>query len=158
MKRTLPVILVLFFVLPVSGCSGPRGMILRDPTNENLSYVENSRILDLPPVVIYQDQAGPASFQPAVLSEYPGGKIGRVIDVRGESCQQGIAIPIIGGFSISFGWDDGSYDAALQDAMKSYMVEQLFDVRADIRRLNVIGVYQKLCVIVNAKGIRPPNL
>ncbi len=163
MVRLITFLAGVLTIISGGGCLAS-GQINALSGSANPSYVSRSGILYLRPGITYQDQEGPLSYQPAVPSDGKEWNPGQVMEVKGEACQQGFSyspsflwlfVPwYINMVSyVSVGWDDGGYEAAIQDAQKKYGVDHLFDVRADIRYLNVIGVYQKRCVVINAKAV-----
>ncbi|MGI5862885.1 MAG: hypothetical protein ACOX6T_12610 [Myxococcales bacterium] len=133
-------------------------------------YEASSGRLVLAPLVIYQDSAGPLSYQAPVGQRLRGAPVARV---EGRACQSGLQIPLgllvgvaeNGGdvaaavSTISAGWGDGGYERALQEALEDARLKgysgELYDVRADLNVIQVLGVWRQQCLVVTASVPAP---
>ena len=71
-------------------------------------------------------------------------------EVHGESCRNAIGLPpfLWGGFDL-VGWADAGYRDAVAKAQAQAPGKRLFDVRADVRFVNVL-IWRQECLEVTA--------
>jgi hypothetical protein len=148
--RLLAVVVGLF-----SGCA-PLGGPTRDP-----AYVgRGPGAMQLPPLVVYQDSAGPLSYRTTPVAPGP------LREVRGEACQSGLMFPVglilaaiesgntarAPGF-LSTGWGEGGYAEAVASALAAAPSSRLVAVRADMNTKIILGVWRQQCVRVLASVV-----
>lgn len=79
-------------------------------------------------------------------------------EVTGRSCQHGLTIPLslsLRSQSISGAAGDGSYRKAIIDIKRAHPdLAGIYDVKVDVAQLVILGVYQRLCTIVTARGYK----
>jgi len=128
--------------------------------NRDPSYVgQGAGVIALPPVVLYQDSAGPLSYRsPAASSAF-------TLEVRGEACQRAWTVPVglvwaaiksgntaYAPAYLSGGWGDGGYARAMASAQDRAPNAHLTDVRADMRTMIILGIWREQCVRVVASA------
>jgi hypothetical protein len=160
MKKRCTDVIALACALSTSACAGMLG-----PSS---TYQANPQLLALSPAVVFQGSAGSLSYQSAVGRD--GQRYLPAQRVRGRACQRGVQIPILslvaaalgeesrrGPGSLSAGWGDGSFSAAIDDARRRIPRGAiLYDVRADLHRRSILTVYLEQCVTLDA-GVLVPS-
>lgn len=108
--------------------------------------------------MVFYDSEGPLSYQTGTPYEVPKDAI-RTGEVRGDSCQHGVSIPIpfttssLVSFSGAKG--NGSYKKALLDIKEQHPdLDGLYDVKVDIHRRAILTIYRRSCTIVVARGFK----
>jgi len=158
--RPIPLALALALSTLSFGC-------LSAMTPKPASYVGDSTGLVLPQWTLYQGSTGSLSYQTAVAAD--GTRFIAAPRVHGKACQRGLSIPILSALamsgptmfsrspgSLSAGWGDGGYQAAVDDAKKNLPKEAiLYDVRADLQYRMVLTIYHEQCVHVDAGLLLP---
>ena len=133
------------------------------------TYQADARLLSLAPAVVFQGSAGPLSYHAATGRD--GQRLVPTARVRGSACQRGIQIPLLGIItaaggetkqgapgSLSVGWGDGTYQAAIDDLRQRMPREAiLYDVRADLKQLSILTVYREQCVNIDAGVLVPAS-
>ncbi len=116
-------------------------------------------------VAFYQTK-GALSYQPMDGKDLPP----NVIDAgnfQDKSCQYGISIPLsiaVNSTKISAHFGDGTYFKTLRKIQTKHPeLAGLFDIKADLQTVSVLGLFAKECVIVAARGFmigasRPPGV
>lgn len=112
-------------------------------------------------LMVYYDSQGPLSYQTITPWELPK-DAESVGEVKGDSCQHGLNIPLIFSasdrVSLSGAKGDGSYNKALRDIYEKHPdLDGLFDVKVDIHRLSILTIYHRNCTIVVAQGFKRPS-
>lgn len=150
---------VLFTLCLFPGCAPFLGQT-RDPAYAG----RGPGALRLPPLVVYQDSAGPLSYRSTPVGP------GALREVRGEACQSGLMFPIgllwaavesgntarAPGF-ISGGWGEGGYAEAVASALRAAPNSRLVAVRADMNTRIILGVWRQQCVRVLASVAPAPS-
>ncbi len=108
--------------------------------------------------MVYYDSQGPLSYQTITPWELPK-DVELLGEVRGDSCQHGLSLPIIFSasdrVSISGAKGDGSYKKALRDIHRKHPdLDGLFDVKVDVHQLSILTIYSRSCTIVAAQGFK----
>jgi hypothetical protein len=117
-------------------------------------------------IAFYQTK-GALSYQPMDGKDLPA----NIIDAgtfQDKSCQFGISVPIsplaVNSAKISAHFGDGTYFKTLRKIRKKHPeLAGLFDIKADLQTVSVLGIFAKECVIVAARGFmiganRPPGV
>ncbi len=108
--------------------------------------------------VLYYNSEGPLAYVPEGRPPKERTEMG---EITARTCQYGVSIPLEAAFRpamASGGAGDGSYKKTLQTLKHTYpQLEGIYDVKVDMRLLSVLGVFQRLCTIVTARGWRLPN-
>lgn len=113
-------------------------------------------------VTVYQDSEGPLSYRAPTGADV--GEARPLAQVQGKACQYGLTIPFgplvaIGGTGgdlagavggASAGWGEGGYREALAQAEARAAGGRLFDVRADLNVVSILGIWREECVVVTA--------
>lgn len=113
-------------------------------------------------VTVYQDSEGALDYHAPAGADV--GKALPVAQVQGKACQYGITIPFgplvaIGGTGgdiagalggASAGWGEGGYREAIAQAEAKAGGGRLFDVRADMNVVSILGIWREECVVVTA--------
>lgn len=120
-------------------------------------YQTRPRVLPLPPTSI-QSSTGPLSYR----APTPTRAAPPLGEVTGRACQSGLTLPLgwitradeAGNDQVALlvfgaGFGDGGYAAALADA-GSKAEGPLYDIRADVHVLSILGVWREQCVEVTA--------
>jgi hypothetical protein len=106
-------------------------------------------------LVLFYESAAPMSFVAMTPKDVPE-NARKIREVRGVSCQRGLAIPLaanINATSVSAYAGDGSYAKALQQIKRKHPdVAGLYDVRTDVEVFSILGFYRSLCTIVTARA------
>jgi hypothetical protein len=106
-------------------------------------------------LVLYYRSSGPMSFVAMTPKDVPADAI-KIREVRGRSCQRGLAVPIAANFNatnVSAYYGDGSYAKALAQIKKDHPdVIGIYDVRTDAEVFSVLGIYRSRCTIVTARA------
>lgn len=158
----LPTVRSLLLLACLCSATGCVGMLTPSAT-----YQANPKLLALAPAVVFQGSEGPLSYQTAVGQD--GQRLMPAMRVRGQACQRGIQIPILGILmaasdssvrgapgSLSAGWGDGGFEAALDDARRQLPREAiLYDVIADLSHRSILTVYREQCVLIDAGVLVP---
>ena len=143
-----------------AGCASFRGQT-RDPAYGG----RGPGAMELPPLVVYQNSAGPLSYRSAMPLATPVAA-GPLREVRGEACQSGLMFPVgliwaaiesgntarAPGF-LSAGWGEGGYAAAVSSALAGAPNSRLVAVRADMNTKIILGVWRQQCVRVLASVV-----
>ena len=149
MKRILAV--VYGSLLALNACA-------QIPPEVPPTYEANSGLIFVGLFMLYYDSEGPLSYQNSMLQEVPKGAI-RIGEVRGDSCQYGLSIPIpftaSDRISISGAVGDGSYREAIENIRERYPeLDGLYDVKVDIHRRSILTIWNRNCTIVVAHGFK----
>ena len=95
-----------------------------------------------PPGVLFEDSSGPLLYRGDVRSG--------TREVRGESCRQGLALPVASTF-LSIDWGEAGYRDALRKASLAAQDAPLSDVRADLHQTGVL-IWREVCLVVTAQA------
>lgn len=93
-----------------------------------------------PPGVIFEESSGPLLYR--------GDVAGGTREVRGESCRQGLALPVPSAV-LSVDWGEAGYRDALRKASEAAHHAPLSDVRADLRQRGIL-IWREECLVVTA--------
>ena len=79
-------------------------------------------------------------------------------EVRGQACQQGLSVPLGLGLRaqrLRVGAGKGGYERALDDIRgRRPELRGVYDVKVDDHIVSVLGVFQRLCTEITARGFR----
>ncbi len=108
-------------------------------------------------ILFYQSE-GAMSYQPMDGKDLPQ----KAIDVgnyTAKTCQYGISIPIsplaVNSAKISASFGEGTYFKTLNKIRKKHPdLAGLFDIKADLQTISVLGIFARQCVIVAARGFK----
>ena len=110
--------------------------------------------------VVFFNSKGPLSFNTLTPGEIPRDALD-LGEVRCQSCQQGLSIPIAApslsskGTSISAARGDGGYRKAILNLQKEKPeLRGIYDVKIDFHRISILGIYRRLCTEVTARGFK----
>ena len=122
------------------------------------TYEANSGLIFVGFFMLYYDSQGPLSYQNSMVQEVPNDAI-LLGEVRGNSCQYGLSIPIpfsaSDRISISGAKGDGSFREAIEDIRyRNPDLDGLYDVKVDIHRRSILTVWNRNCTIVVAQGFQ----
>lgn len=117
----------------VTGCVGP----------QKATYEADPQLLQLRPLVVYQGTTGPMSQR--FSAPQPGDAKTPPVEVQGEDCQSGLTL-----LYLAFGWGEGGYEKAYARAQSNAHGKDLYDVRADLHRTQVLGIWQQDCTCITA--------
>ncbi len=95
--------------------------------------------------ILYTNIRVPRAYRsatPADVKSSPSDPI-----VSGEACNTSILF--------LFAWGDAGYAAASGKALKDHPNAMLYDVKADMKALSVLGLYTRTCTIVTGKAAQP---
>jgi hypothetical protein len=95
-----------------------------------------------PPGVIFEESSGPLLYR--------GDVRGGSREVRGESCRQGLALPV-SSVMLSIDWGEAGYRDALRKASESAHGAPLSDVRADLHQTGIL-IWREECLVVTAQA------
>lgn len=95
-----------------------------------------------PSGVIFEDSTGPLLYR--------GDVRGGTREVRGESCRQGLALPVAG-TTLSAAWGEAGYREALRKASDAARGAPLSDVRADLHQTGIL-IWREECLVVTAQA------
>jgi hypothetical protein len=101
-------------------------------------------------LVLFYQSAAPMSFVAMTPKDVPE-NARKIREVRGVSCQQGLALPTALNFNatnVSAYLGDGSYGKA---------IAHIYDVRVDVEDFSILGFYSSLCTIVTARAFSLPG-
>ncbi|MFL5322414.1 MAG: hypothetical protein ACJ790_22335, partial [Myxococcaceae bacterium] len=102
---------------------------------------------------IYRNATGSLSWQTQTFSDLKAmGQVTEMHPVHGESCQWSINLPLFLPFFVNL--DSSAYQAAYLQALRNGGVDAVVDVRADRSVMGVLGIYWKVCTVVNATGVK----
>lgn len=105
--------------------------------------------------VLYYNADGPLAMVTQVAKPKGSTYLG---EVTGRSCQHGVSIPISASLqaqTISGAGGDGSYRKALLEIKRAHPdLVGIYDVKVDVAQLSILGVYQRLCTIITARGYK----
>lgn len=123
---------------------------------QSVSYEANPGLLFVGAFMVLYDSEGPLSYQTMTPREVPPDAISAG-EVRGNSCQHGLSIPIIFSgsdrVSVSGALGDGSFKKALLDIYQKHPhLKGIYDIKVDIDRMSILTVYRRDCTIVVAQG------
>ena len=117
---------------------------------------------------VYQNYDAPFSYPSMTRRDlYPLIQEDEAIEVEGSSETMGFFIPL--GFFIGLGptsglsvdLNDRSIRAAVEDAKARFGIQNLYDIRIDVRYFSILGIYNTTTTIVHAKAVkdksRPPK-
>lgn len=121
------------------------------------SYDAQYGLIPVGGFVVLFNSNGPLSFQTATPSDVPPGAQDAG-EVFGSSCQHGLSVPTAlqaRSTNISAALGNGGFARALSAIQKRRPeVRGIYDVKVDMRRTSVLGVYRRLCTEVTARGFR----
>jgi hypothetical protein len=111
-------------------------------------------------IVLFNVGSGPMSSIFPTPSELP--KQAKVLgEVRGVGCQQGIFIPLqlsLRPQGASSAWGNAGFQKAIaQIRQQDSRVDGIFDVKVDRHIFSVLGIYQRACTEILARGFTNPN-
>jgi hypothetical protein len=106
---------------------------------------------------VFFNTEGPLSYATLTPGDLPAEAV-PLGTVKGRGCQYGVSIPI-GGTSfitrVSGAVGRGGYEKALRDIRNHHPgLKGIYDVKVDEHILNILTVFERLCVEVTAKGFR----
>ncbi|MBI3547566.1 MAG: hypothetical protein HY078_00800 [Elusimicrobia bacterium] len=108
-------------------------------------------------LVLFYNDVAPLSFVTMTPKDLPPGVV-LGGDVKGRSCQHGLAVPIAANFratSLSAAAGDGSQRKALEGIKaENPDVAGLFDIRIDDHTFIILGIYKRSCVEITARAFR----
>jgi hypothetical protein len=132
------------------------------------AYQARMGVLVPSPLMVYEGAAGPLSYQTPTHADARG--LAVVGETRGESCQQGLAVPVglaalftpspapASLSSIGVAWGEGGYAEAMKDAEKNAEKTakggRLVDIRADLHVTNILLVWRRQCLEIHASVVR----
>jgi hypothetical protein len=105
--------------------------------------------------IVFYNSEGPMAYVPEGRPPKERVELG---EVTARSCQYGVSIPLeaaIRPAMASGAAGDGSYEKALKRMKKANKeLGGIYDVKVDMNRVSVLGVFHRLCTIVTARGWR----
>jgi len=128
---------------------------------ERPAYESRFGLMTVGGFVVFFNSKGPLSYQTLTPGDLPQTAV-RVGEVKGRSCQYAVSIPVIfsgGGqrTSISAAKGDGSYRKAFENIkVKNPDLDGVFDVKIDLHRFNILGIYKRDCTEIFGQGFRIP--
>ena len=147
----MKVVLILIGVCVIgTGCSQP----------QRWAYEARPGLIFVGGFVLYYDSEAPLSYQTLTPNEKPVDVV-TIGEVKGDSCQHGLSIPIIFSAtdrtSVSGATGDGSYKKALLAIREKHPdLAGLYDVKVDIHQWSIL-TYSRECTIVVAQGFTRPG-
>ncbi|MBI4423275.1 MAG: hypothetical protein HY554_06090 [Elusimicrobia bacterium] len=124
---------------------------------ETAAYEARPGILRQRGFVLFFGGQGPLSYGAPVPGRLPP-DASDAGEVRGRSCQHGVSVPLGLGLRsarLSGGGGRGGFDRALADLHRRHPgLRGVYDAKIDDHVLGVLGVYQRLCTEVAARGFR----
>ncbi len=111
-------------------------------------------------LIVFFNSQGPLSYPTLTPKEIPSDAV-NIGTVRCKSCQHGLSIPITTPSSssrstnLSGAQGDGSFKKALAQLQKDRPeLKGIYDVKVDMHRISVLGIYKRLCTEVTARGFK----
>ena len=94
--------------------------------------------------IVYTNVLVPRSYRSATPAEVKSDNGDKT--VSGKSCNQSVLFLVA--------WGNGGYAAAADKALESQGDSILYDVKADLQALSVLGLYTRSCTIVTGRVAR----
>ena len=109
-------------------------------------------------IVVFFNSVGPLSYKTMTPKEIPADAKDMGI-VRCKSCQHGLSVPIdfssVRSTNISGAQGDGSFKKALARLQEEKPeLSGIYDVKVDMQRTSILGIYRRLCTEVTARGFK----
>jgi len=111
-------------------------------------------------IILFMNSRAPLSFKTLTPGEVPA-DASDAGPVSCRSCQHGVAIPVTQptassrGASVSGAGGDGGFEKALARLKKERPeLRGIYDVKVDLRRVSVLGIYRRQCLEVSARGFK----
>lgn len=127
---------------------------------EKASYEARAGLISSGGFVLFYNSRGPLSYNTLTPGELPMESTD-MGEVQCKSCQHGVSIPFISSLvssknaSISGAMGDGSFKKALSNLfLQRPELRGVYDVKIDIQRVNILGIYRKVCTEVTARGFK----
>jgi hypothetical protein len=131
---------------------------------EREEYEASPGVISLGGKMIFLFSSGPLSYETLTPGELPKGAKDAGI-VQCSSCQHGLSVPLViptpsprgggGGGSLSGGYGNGGFEKAIENLKKDYPdLRGVYDVKIDVHRINILGIYRKLCTEVTARAFK----
>jgi hypothetical protein len=151
-ERTAGLAFVALLAAAGTGCLG-NGLIVRPDPAPHVASLRISPRVAIPATQakLFVKGASPLSYQPAASFEVEG--LEKLEPVRAEACQWSLFLGPVGIFGAIM-LEDASYQAAYQRAMTRSGADVLYDVRVDSKVLSVLGIYTRLCTVLEAGAAR----
>jgi hypothetical protein len=110
--------------------------------------------------ILWYDATGPLSYRTMRPRDVKG-PVERLGPVSGRSCQLRLAIPLLPptaftrGASLTLAGGNGSFVKALGDVQRAHPgLKGVYDIAVDHHVVTVLGVFQRACTEVRARGFR----
>ncbi|MBI2118319.1 MAG: hypothetical protein HYT97_01680 [Elusimicrobia bacterium] len=127
---------------------------------EKASYEARAGMISSGGFVLFYNSRGPLSYNTLSPGELPKESMD-LGEVQCKSCQHAISIPFISSLigqkssSVSGALGDGSFKKALSNLLgQRPELRGIYDVKIDIQKVNILGIYRKLCTEVTARGFK----
>lgn len=123
---------------------------------ERQAYESKLGLINPGGFIVFFNSQGPLSYQTLTRGELPA-DIADLGEVECKSCQHGLSIPVptssSRSTSVSGAQGDGSILKAMQSLKKTKPeAEGIYDVKVDMQRISVLGIYRRVCTLVNARA------
>ena len=114
-------------------------------------------MLRLSGMVLFFGGQGPLSYQLPAAGSAPQGAV-PAGEVFGSACQHGLSVPLSlapRSTRLSGGAGKGGYEKALADIRSRHPdLRGIYDAKVDDHRVSILGVYQRLCTEITARGFK----
>lgn len=147
-----------------SGACMPFATALRAPyvAQANAAVPGEASNLSLTPAVVFQNGTGTTNYHAPTFADLPRNI--EVRDVQGRACESGLQVPwgaltepagaALDWMFASVGWGNSGYQRALREAAGQVAPDALlYDVRADLQTISVLGIWRQQCLIVTASAV-----
>ncbi|MFH1725892.1 MAG: hypothetical protein ABII00_14885 [Elusimicrobiota bacterium] len=114
-------------------------------------------LIPLGGIVLFYDVQGPLSFVSMTRRELPADAV-PVGTVKGRACQHGLSVPLSASLEateLSAAAGKGGYRKALERIRGAHPgLRGVYDVKVDLHRISILGIYGRVCTEVEAFGFR----
>lgn len=109
--------------------------------------------------IIFFNSQGPLSYQTISPNELPADAV-RTGNVWCKICQHGVTLPVsdatgMRGTNVSGAAGNGSFKKAFDRLHEEHPdLRGVYDVKIDLQRVSILGIYRRVCTVILAKGFR----
>jgi len=134
-------------------------MSLGNALAERPAYRARLGIINVGGIIVFYNSQGPLSYNTLTPKEIPPDATD-VGQVKCRSCQHGISIPVMSSLatrstSVSGAQGDGSFRKALANLRRRRPeLQGIYDVKIDIHKFSIMGLYRKVCTEITARGFK----
>ncbi len=127
---------------------------------EKAVYEAQAGLINVGGFVVFYNSQGPLSYNTLTPGDIPKESLDAG-EIQCESCQYGISIPFVSSLigsrnsSVSGALGDGGFRKALKNLQRERPeLRGIYDVKVDVHKVNILGVYKKVCMEVSARGFK----